>query len=466
LLKIITSDDPVLKKLFPRFFGRHRPEKITPEIKTKVAEIIAAVEREGDEALLRFTSEFDQINLPAAQLTVKKEEIKAAHREVSPSYLTALASAKENIVSFHQSQLAGQASLPEANSWFETNALGVFLGQMVRPLDRVGIYVPGGTAAYPSSVLMCALPAKVAGVKEIALVTPPQKNGKVNPHVLAAAALSGVEEIYRVGGAQAIAALAYGTETIKPVDKIVGPGNLYVTLAKQLVYGQVDIDLLAGPSEVLIIADELAKAPYIAADLLAQAEHDSQAVAILLTPDSRLAGRVLKEIARQIISLPRQEIISQALRENGAIVITRNLKEAFALANCFAPEHLELMVGAVNQTPLPFSHRSSDVRRQEKNIPWLESVVNAGAVFLGSYSPEAAGDYLAGPSHVLPTGGTARFYSSLNVATFLKKSSVIAYPPEALIQEGPKIIRLALTEGLTAHAQAVKIRMEQDDDAI
>ncbi|HCJ79165.1 MAG TPA: histidinol dehydrogenase, partial [Desulfotomaculum sp.] len=230
---------------------------------------------------------------------------------------------------------------------------------------------------------------------------------------------AGVEEIYRVGGAQAVAALAYGTETIKPVDKIVGPGNLYVTLAKQLVYGQVDIDLLAGPSEVLIIADELAKAPYIAADLLAQAEHDSQAVAILLTPDSRLAANVVKEVERQINTLPRKEIISRALMENGAIVITKDLKEAFALANCFAPEHLELMIGALNLTPLS----------------WLEYVVNAGAVFLGSYSPEAAGDYLAGPSHVLPTGGTARFYSSLNVATFLKKSSVIAYPQEALIQE-------------------------------
>jgi histidinol dehydrogenase len=450
LLKIITSDDPILRKLFPRFFSRYRPEKITPEIKTKVAEIIAAVEKEGDKALLRFTGEFDQVNLSSAQLPVKKEEIKAAQQEVSPSFLAALASAKENIVSFHQRQLAGQACLPEANSWFETNAQGVYLGQLVRPIDRVGIYVPGGTAAYPSSVLMCALPAKVAGVKEIALVTPPQKNGKVNPPVLVAAALSGVEEIYRVGGAQAVAALAYGTETIKPVDKIVGPGNLYVTLAKQLIYGQVDIDLLAGPSEVLIIADELAKAPYIAADLLAQAEHDSQAVAILLTPDSQLAGRVVKEVERQINILPRKETISQALRENGAIVITRDLKEAFALANCFAPEHLELMVGAVNQTPLP----------------WLESVVNAGAVFLGSYSPEAAGDYLAGPSHVLPTGGTARFYSSLNVATFLKKSSVIAYPPDTLIQEGPKIIRLALTEGLTAHAQAVKIRMGQDNGAL
>ncbi|GAB6275201.1 MAG: histidinol dehydrogenase [Peptococcaceae bacterium] len=451
MLKIITSDDPVLRKLFPRFFGRYRPEKITPEIKTKVAEIVTAVEKDGDEALLRFTGEFDRVNLAAAQLRVEKEEIKAAYQEVSASFLTALASAKENIVSFHQKQLMGQASGPlEANSWFETNAIGVFLGQLVRPLDRVGIYVPGGTAAYPSSVLMCALPAKVAGVKEIALVTPPQENGKVNPHVLVAADQAGVEEIYRVGGAQAIAALAYGTETIKPVDKIIGPGNLYVTLAKQLVYGQVDIDLLAGPSEVLIIADELAKAPYIAADLLAQSEHDPQAIAILLTPDSRLAGRVVEELTRQIISLPRQEIISQALRENGVIVITKDLEEAFALANCFAPEHLELMVGALNLTPLP----------------WLKSVVHAGAVFLGSYSPEAAGDYLAGPSHVLPTGGTARFYSSLNVATFLKKSSVIAYPPEALIQEGPKIIRLALTEGLTAHAQAVKIRMEQDDGAL
>jgi histidinol dehydrogenase len=456
LLKIILSSDPVLKSFFPRFFGRYQPKKITPEIKAKVAEIIAAVEKEGDEALLRFTSKFDQVNLSAAQLPVEKEEIKAAYQEVSPSFLTALASAKENIVSFHQRQLAGQVCkagiLParssyEANSWFETNALGGFLGQLVQPINRVGIYVPGGMAAYPSSVLMSALPAKVAGVKEIALVTPPQENGKVNPHVLVAADQTGIEEIYRVGGAQAVAALAYGTEKIKPVDKIVGPGNLYVTLAKQLVYGQVDIDLLAGPSEVLIIADELAKAPYVAADLLAQAEHDPQALAILLTPDSRLASNVVKEVERQINNLPRKEIINQALKENGAIIITKDLKEAFALANCFAPEHLELMVGALNLTPLS----------------WLASVVNAGAVFLGSYAPEAVGDYLAGPSHVLPTGGTARFYSSLNVSTFLKKSSVIAYPQEALIQEGPKIIQLALTEGLTAHAQAVKIRLEQDD---
>lgn len=432
MLKIISSSDPVFKSLFPRFFGCYQKEKINLETKTKVAEILAAVRQEGDEALLRFSFEFDQVNLTAAQLPIKEKEIKAAYQEVTPSFLTALTSAMENIIAFHQRQLT--------NSWFEAKKQGVFLGQLVRPLNRVGLYVPGGTAAYPSSVLMSALPARAAGVKKIAMVTPPGKNGKINPHILVAASEAGIKEIYRVGGAQAVAALAYGTEKIKPVDKIVGPGNLYVTLAKQLLYGQVDIDLLAGPSEVLIVADGSARASYIAADLLAQAEHDPLAVAVLLTPDYQLAGEVKKEIELQIAVLPRKEVISCALRENGAMVITQDLKEAIILANCFAPEHLELMVNE------PFF--------------WLGEVKNAGAIFLGAHSPEPVGDYLAGPSHVLPTGGTARFYSSLNVDTFLKKSSVIAYTKEALIQEGPKIIQLAQTEGLTAHARAIAIRLD------
>lgn len=422
---VINSQDPGLARLMQRrTFG--------DELAAQVEEIISAVRAEGDRALCRFTREFDGVELTPGELKVSREELKAAYRQVDEDFLSALTLAKENITAFHQKQLL--------NSWIDVEKQGVIRGQLVRPLNRVGIYVPGGRAAYPSSALMNALPAVVAGVPEIVMVTPPGPDGKINPSTLVAAGEAGVTEIYKVGGAQAIAALAYGTESIKPVDKITGPGNIFVTLAKRSVFGQVDIDMLAGPSEVAIVADETADPVYVAADLLAQAEHDPFATAILLTPSAILAEAVKKELAVQLSSLPRKEIASRALAAHGGIVITRDLDEAIALVNKFAPEHCELLVAE------PF--------------PWLSRVENAGVIFLGAYSPEPVGDYLAGPNHILPTGGTARWASGLEVADFLKRSNVLAYSREALVQTGRQIMKLARTEGLEAHARAIEVRLK------
>jgi len=427
LIKLVKAEDPCLDKILSRNTSRHE------EIAAQVAGILASVHARGDEAVCELTACFGGPRLTPGELKVTGAEVDAAYGLVDDSFIAALRLALDNITAFHRRQLQ--------HSWFEPGGHGVILGQIVRPLRRVGIYVPGGKASYPSSVLMNTVPAKVAGVKEICMVTPPDHDGTISPYTLVAAAEAGVNEIYKIGGAQAIAALAYGTATVPKVDKITGPGNIYVTLAKQQVYGQVDIDMLAGPSEVVVIADETAAPSFVAADLLSQAEHDELASVVLLTPCADLAVKVQAEVVRQAALLPRREIIEQSLKNNGIIVITGDLNQAFDLANRFAPEHLELMITE------PFH--------------WLSRVENAGAVFLGSYSPEPAGDYLAGPNHVLPTGGTARFYSPLGVDTFMKKSSLIAYTRAALDKVGASIIKLAEVEGLTAHANAVRVRMKE-----
>ncbi|MBC7346014.1 MAG: histidinol dehydrogenase [Clostridia bacterium] len=398
----------------------------------EVKAILAAVRTEGDAALLRFTREFDGVALEAARLRVTEEEVNEAYQQVDAAFLAALLRAKANIENYQRSRL------PQGR--VEADGAGNLIGHFCRPLSRVGIYIPGGTAAYPSSVLMNAVPAKVAGVPQIAMVTPPAKDGTVNPYTLVAAAEAGVTEIYRVGGAQAIAALAYGTQTIRAVDKITGPGNIYVTTAKRLVNGVVAIDLVAGPSEVVVVADETAPPDYLAADLLAQAEHDPEALAVLLTPDASLAQAVAAALERQLALLPRQDIARQALANYGALVVTASLEEALDLANRLAPEHLELVVAE------PWS--------------WLGRVEHAGAVFLGPHSTEPVGDYWAGPNHVLPTGGTARYASALGVEDFIKRISIIAYSGRGLREAAPGIVRLAEAEGLTAHAAAVRLRLE------
>ncbi|MGQ9557774.1 MAG: histidinol dehydrogenase [Desulfurispora sp.] len=408
-----------------------RRQEVARQAARDVARILQEVRQEGDEALIRLLETYDEVKTTPEHLRVSEAEIAAAEQQVEPEFKEAVALACRNITEYHRQQLS--------NSWFCTGPQGEFLGQLVTPLARVGIYVPGGKASYPSSVLMNALPARVAGVAEIVMVTPPRPDGSLSPHVLYAARQAGVTEIYRVGGAQAIAALAYGTPTIRRVDKITGPGNIYVTLAKQQVYGVVDIDMLAGPSEVLVVADDSAPAAYVAADLLAQAEHDQLASAVLVTTSRRLAAAVQQELARQLPLLARREIVEQALANQGAIVLVDSLDTALALANELAPEHLELMV--------------------EQPLAWLGRVRCAGAVFLGPYSPEPLGDYLAGPNHVLPTGGTARFYSPLGVESFLKRTSVIGYTPEALRQVAGAAITLAAVEGLDAHAASIKIRL-------
>ncbi len=427
LIKVIKSSDPLLEKILERNFLDH------VQAADLVSEVLTSVRGLGDAAICEYTSRFGGPNLLPGQLKVTDEEIETACSLVEKEYLLSLRLALKNIAAFHQKQLE--------RSWFETQESGAILGQLVRPLERVGIYVPGGKASYPSSVLMNAVPARVAGVKEIAMVTPPAGDGSVNPYTLAAAAEAGAREIYKIGGAQAIAALAFGTSVVPKVDKITGPGNIHVTLAKRQVYGVVDIDMLAGPSEILIIADGAAEPSFIAADLLSQAEHDEMASSVLLTPCGELALRVQDEVARQVSLLSRQDIMIRSLECCGAIVITSDLEQAFALADRFAPEHLEIMVNE------PFS--------------WLSRVKNAGAVFLGPHSPEPAGDYLAGPNHILPTGGTARFYSPLGVAAFLKKTSLIAYTGAALEKDADAIVKLAEVEGLFAHANAVKVRLKK-----
>lgn len=420
-----------------QFERKREVEYGTPEQNEAVKRIIAAVAEGKDDAVRAFTKQFDKVEIE--ELRVSEAEIQAAYEQVDPAVVESLRRAAANIRAFHEKQ--------KRVSWFDTDARGTMLGQSIKPLKRVGLYVPGGTAAYPSSVLMNAIPAVVAGVREIVMVTPPSTAGEVgiNPYILVAAAEAGVHEIYRVGGAQAVAALAYGTESIRPVDKICGPGNIYVALAKRYVYGLVDIDSIAGPSDICVLADEHADPAYVAADLLSQAEHDELAAAVLVTPSRRLAERVQDELANQVASLPRREIAEASLQRNGAIWLTADLSEAVELVNEIAPEHLELLV----QHPL-------DV---------LGSIENAGAVFLGAYSSEPVGDYFAGPNHVLPTGGTARYSSPLNVDDFLKKSSMIYYSKQALLEDASDIMKLARAEGLEAHARAVQIRLEKEGDS-
>jgi histidinol dehydrogenase len=395
-----------------------------------VEKIVQDVRLQGDAAVLQYTQAIDGVTLTAESLEVTAAEFDKALEQVDGQVLAAIRQAIANVKSFHTEQLP--------KTWLTYREHGSMLGQSCIPLERVGIYVPGGTAMYPSSVIMNAVPAAVAGVKEIIMVVPPSKDGSVNPNVLTAAREAGVTRVFKVGGAQAIAALAFGTDLIPKVDKITGPGNIFVTLAKKAVYGHCDIDMLAGPSEILIVADETADPAYIAADMLSQAEHDVLASSILITDSSDLVSKVEREVQIQLAKLPRKEIAEAALNRNGLFIIAQNIMEAMELANVSAPEHLEIL------TVQPFA--------------MLPYVRNAGAIFLGPYSPEPLGDYLAGPNHVLPTGGTARFYSVLNVETFMKKTSIISYTKEALSAVASQVITLAEAEGLQAHANAIRVR--------
>lgn len=409
---------------------KKRTGETDPKIVEIVTNIINAVKEQGDEAVREFTVRFDG-SVPK-RTVIEKEELDSYLDMVDDDFKTALVNAKENIYNFHLRQAQ--------QSWLRTEENGVIMGQRVRGLHRVGIYVPGGTAAYPSSVLMNAIPAKIAGVKEIIMVTPPAKDGNPNPDIMAAAAVAGVDKVFLVGGAQAVAALAYGTEKIPKVDKIVGPGNIFVATAKKLLYGVVDIDMVAGPSEILIVADKSAKPAFLAADLMSQAEHDKLASAILLTTSSDIARATAREIDRQIKFLERQEIIAESLDKFGEIIVCENLDQAIDFANELAPEHLEMCV--------------------EEPLKYIGRLDNAGSVFLGNYSPEPLGDYYAGPNHVLPTSGTARFFSPLSVDSFIKKSSFIYYTEAELSKAKDDIVKLADTEGLTAHANSIKVRFE------
>lgn len=397
-----------------------------------VAEIGQEVRARGDEAVFDFCRRFDGAPIGPDNFRVSDEEIDKAYELVDDDYIFALRAAIDNISAFHRKQLR--------NSWMEPDERGNILGQVFRPLQRVGVYVPGGTAAYPSSVLMNAIPAQVAGVEQIVMVSPPDKNGMLNPHTLVAAAELGIGEIYKVGGAQAVFALAWGTNQVKKVDLISGPGNIYVTLAKKMVYGDVNIDMLAGPSEILIVADKKANPVYLAADMMSQAEHDILARSILVTDAAGLLDQVEEQLVSQMVSLERKEIIEKALNSYGAFVLVKDMHQACEVANLVAPEHLELMV--------------------DKPFDYLSRIHNAGAIFMGSYTPEPVGDYFAGPNHILPTGGTARFYSPVTVDTFRKASSVIYYTAEGINADAEQIIKLAQVEGLTAHANSVRVRVK------
>ena len=407
-----------------------RKQSETKDVSTIVAQIIARVQQQGDQALFQLIEEIDQVTL--SSLTVSLEEVETAVQAVSPELLEVMEQAKENILTFHQKQVQQGFVLTKEN--------GVVMGQRVLPLAKVGVYVPGGTAAYPSTVLMDVLPAKIAGVKKIVMITPTDSQGKVPAAILAAASVAGVDEIYKVGGAHGVAALAYGTETIPKVDKIAGPGNIYVATAKKMVYGEVDIDMIAGPSDVLIIADASANPRWLAADLLAQAEHDILAQAILVTTEAALIEQVQVELDLQLKQLPRKDIAAAALESSGKLILVNDLTEALTIANQIAPEHLELAVAD------PFA--------------LLGQVENAGSVFLGHHTPEVLGDYFAGPNHTLPTEGTARFYSPLSVDDFIKKSSYLYYPEAAMKAAGPAVALFAETEDLIGHARSINVRRE------
>ena len=407
---------------------KQRSGEVDQKVTAAVIDILEQVKAGGDEAVRDYTIRFD--GKAPDTLEVPKEQIEESLTQCDAQFVDALKKAAVNIQDFHARQ--------KQQSWLTTKEDGTILGQRIRGLKRVGIYVPGGTAAYPSSVLMNAIPAKIAGVEEIVMVTPPGKDGKPNPAIMAAAAVAGVDRVFLVGGAQAVAALAYGTQSIPKVDKIVGPGNIYVATAKRLLYGVVDIDMIAGPSEILIVADGTANPAYVAADLMSQAEHDTLASAILLTTSNRLAQETLLELAKQCKKLSRKDIIERSLQDYGAIIVCRSMDEAVEFANLLAPEHLEMCV--------------------ENPMEYVGRMDNAGSVFLGHYSPEPLGDYFAGPNHVLPTSGTARFFSPLSVDSFVKKSSFIYYTKPALTEAKDEIIRIAEAEGLTAHANSIKVR--------
>ena len=400
-----------------------------------VAKILSRIKEEGDNALFAYTEEFDHAKIDKNNIRVTEEEIREAYEQIDSGLVDIIREAMENIRVYHEKQ--------KQYSWFDSKSDGTILGQKVTPLQRVGVYVPGGKAAYPSSVLMNVIPAKVAGVDEIVMTTPPGRDGKVTPTTLVAAHEAGVDVIYKAGGAQAIGALAYGTESIKRVDKIVGPGNIYVALAKKAVYGHVSIDAVAGPSEILVIADETANPRYVAADLLSQAEHDELASAILVTTSETLAEKVSEEVDRFLETLSRSEIIRKSLDNYGYILVAETMEDAIDIANEIASEHLEI------QTKDPY------------NV--MTKIRNAGAIFIGEYASEPLGDYFAGSNHVLPTNGTARFFSPLSVDDFIKKSSIIGYSREALEKIHTKIEAFAEAEHLTAHANSIKVRFEEQE---
>lgn len=395
-----------------------------------VSEIIDNVSRNGDKAVKEYTIKFDGKAPQKAEISLS--EIDELISKCDKEYLATIQKAADNIADFHKRQLQ--------QSWLTTKSNGVMMGQRVRGLKRVGIYVPGGTAAYPSSVLMNAIPAKIAGVEEIIMCTPPQKDGTPNPNIIAAAKVAGVDRIFLMGGAQAVAALAYGTETVPKVDKIVGPGNIFVATAKKLLYGTVDIDMIAGPSEILIVADKTANPKFLAADLMSQAEHDKLASSILLTDSAEIAEQTKAELEKQVQTLSRKDIIKTSLNDFGAIIVCSDMLQAVEFANELAPEHLEMCCA--------------------NPMEYVGKLDNAGSVFLGNYSPEPLGDYFAGPNHVLPTSGTARFFSPLSVDSFIKKSSFIYYTEDALKADAEDVVRFADTEGLTAHANSIKVRFD------
>ncbi len=407
-----------------------RAENSDKEVVPAVSEIINNVREKGDKAVYDYTVKFDGKAPEKTEIT--KEEIEELIKDCEPKFLEAITKAAANIKDFHARQVQ--------QSWLTTKENGVIMGQRVRGLKRVGIYVPGGTAAYPSSVLMNAIPAKLAGVEEVIMVTPPCKDGKPNPNIMAAAKIAGVDRVFLMGGAQAVAALAYGTETVPKVDKIVGPGNIFVATAKKLLYGVVDIDMIAGPSEILIVADKTANPKFLAADLMSQAEHDRLASSILLTTSDEIAVETEKEVLRQVEKLSRKDIIEYSLSNFGAIIVCSDMTQAVDFANELAPEHLEVCC--------------------ENPMEYVGKLHNAGSVFLGNYSPEPLGDYFAGPNHVLPTSGTARFFSPLSVDSFVKKSSFIYYTEDALKKDAELIEEFAKKEGLTAHANSITVRFE------
>ena len=418
----------ILKNLLKRSPGQY------PEYEATVQDIIRTVRQDGDQALFSYSKKFDGFEQDAAHIRVTEQEIEQAYAAYDPELIAVMQRAHDHIEEYHRKQIR--------YSWIDTKEDGSILGQKITPLEKVGVYVPGGKAAYPSSTMMCVIPAKVAGVDRIVMMTPPGKTGVINPGILVAAKICGVTEIYKVGGAQAIAALAFGTETIPKVDKIVGPGNIFVALAKKAVYGNVSIDSFAGPSEILVLADETANPRYVAADLLSQAEHDELASAILITTSRQFAEKVSAEVEILIQKLSRADIIRKSLEKYGYILLADDLTEAIEVANDIASEHVEIMTAAPYEV--------------------MTRIRNAGAIFIGENSSEPLGDYYAGPNHVLPTNGTAKFFSPLGVDEYIKKSSIISYSEDALRKAHEDIEKFALSEGLTAHANSIKVRFEEE----
>ncbi len=427
-MKIIDSQQKNVIAELKRIINRG--ETATEEVAAAVKSVVERVRKEGDPAVLEYTEKFDKAKLTLKDIRVSPHEIRNAYANVEARKVEALKLAAQNIRAFHEKQ--------KMSSWVTQEADGVILGQLARPIRSAGIYVPGGKACYPSSVLMNVIPAMVAGVEQLVMCSP-APGGELNPYILVAADIAGVTEIYKIGGAQAVAAMAYGTATVPRVDKIVGPGNIYVATAKRYVFGQVDIDMIAGPSEILVIADDTADPAFVASDLLSQAEHDELASSILITTSRELAEKVDAEVERQLANLVRKEIARKAIDRFGAIVLAAGLKDAAEISNSIAPEHLELAV--------------------EKPFELLTHIRNAGAIFLGHYTPEPVGDYIAGPNHVLPTGGTARFFSPLSTDSFMKKSSLIFYTKEGLDRVSEAVMQIADVEGLEAHGNTIRVRM-------